>query len=180
MRLTRGFDGDSRLAGEGEALLQIQAPAELFPLRLVLADAPGDGTLTVQEMQGESAGRTHVLTPGQALQLDDAQVTALRVVWQPAAVVLPEAIRLHPNYPNPFREETYLVLDLPEPGEVQVEVFDLLGRRVQQLSQTMAAGYQKRIRLDLGREPSGTYLYRVTVHTLSETYTHMGRMVRVR
>jgi len=61
-----------------------------------------------------------------------------------------------------------------------VEVFDLLGRRVQQLSQTMAAGYQKRIRLDLGREPSGTYLYRVTVHTLSETYTHVGRMVRVR
>jgi len=174
------FDGDSRLAGEGEALLQIQAPPELFPLRLVLADAPGDGTMTVQEMQGESAGRTHVLTPGQALQLDDAQVTALRVVWQPAAVVLPEAIWLHPNYPNPFREETYLVLDLPEPGEVQVEVFDLLGRRVQQLSQTMAAGYQKRIRLDLGREPSGTYLYRVTVHTLSETYTHVGRMVRVR
>ncbi|SHL05998.1 malectin domain-containing carbohydrate-binding protein [Rhodothermus profundi] len=174
------FDGDSRLAGGAEALLQIQAAPELFPLRLVLADAPGEGTLTVQEMHNESPGRTHVLTPGQTLALEDAQVTALRLVWQPATPDLPDAIQLHANYPNPFRTETYLVLDLPEPGEVEVEVFDLLGRRVYRLTQPVAAGYQKRIRLDLRREPSGTYLYRVTVRTLSETYTRVGRMMRIR
>ncbi len=175
------FEQGGRLAGGGEAVLQIQAASELFPLRLSLVDAPGEGTLTIQEMLGgETPGRTYALTPGQTLQLKQAQVTALRMVWQPAAVTLPEAFRLYPNYPNPFQTETYLMLDLPEPGEVLIEVFDLLGRRVYRKAQAMAAGYQKRIRLDLQQEPSGTYLYRVTVRTVSETYTHVGRMVRIR
>lgn len=173
------FDGDSRLAGNGEALVHIQTAPELFPLRLILADAPGEGRLTVQVMHSDVPSRTYMLTPGQTLSIDDAQVTALRLLWQPAAVILPETIQLYPNYPNPFRTETYLVLDLPEPGEVQVEVFDLLGRRVQQMNQTVAAGYQKRIRLDLSREPAGTYFCRVTVRAVSETYTQVRQIIRI-
>ena len=38
------------------------------------------------------------------------------------------------GYPNPFNPETELVIELPEPGPIRVEVFDLQGRRVKLLA----------------------------------------------
>ena len=43
---------------------------------------------------------------------------------------LPESFALHGNYPNPFREATRLVFDLPRSARVTVEVMDVTGRRV--------------------------------------------------
>lgn len=42
----------------------------------------------------------------------------------------PETFAMHPAYPNPFNPETHVLYDLPEPGQVEVEVFNALGKRV--------------------------------------------------
>jgi hypothetical protein len=42
----------------------------------------------------------------------------------------PEKVRLHPNYPNPFRGATTVKYDIPEQMSVRLSVFDVLGRRV--------------------------------------------------
>ena len=46
------------------------------------------------------------------------------------ASLSPEKVRLHPNYPNPFRGATTVKYDIPEQMSVRLSVFDVLGRRV--------------------------------------------------
>ena len=69
------------------------------------------------------------------------------------------------NYPNPFSESTTLMLDLPVAAEVEVWVFDMVGRRQLHIpSQQMAPGYDRPIPLDTSELPAGAYAVRVTVH----------------
>src|SRR5690606_22396137 len=75
---------------------------------------------------------------------------------------LPQAFRLHGNYPNPFNPSTTLRFDLPEASDVHVEVFDLLGRRVLTTSpRSLPAGASRTLSLDAGTLASGAYLYRI-------------------
>ena len=37
---------------------------------------------------------------------------------------------LHPNYPNPFNPSTTISYSLPEPSDVSIRIFDILGRSV--------------------------------------------------
>lgn len=63
-------------------------------------------------------------------------------------------------YPNPFRESLLLDMELAGSRRMQVEVFDLMGRRVyQQQLDAPAGAYQHR--LELASLPAGTYLLRV-------------------
>jgi len=69
------------------------------------------------------------------------------------------------NAPNPFGVTTELRIGLPAAGEVTVDVYDVAGRRVARLAETLQEGWQT-IRFD-GRAsggailPSGVYFYRV-------------------
>lgn len=91
---------------------------------------------------------------------------------------LPQAFRLHGNYPNPFNPSTTLRFDLPEASEVHVEVFDLLGRRVLTTSpRSLPAGASRTLSLDAGTLASGAYLYRIEARAASRTWRETGRMV---
>jgi membrane dipeptidase len=43
---------------------------------------------------------------------------------------IPSAIRLEQNYPNPFNPSTTINFSIPEPGNVRVAVFTILGQRL--------------------------------------------------
>jgi nitrous oxidase accessory protein NosD len=49
--------------------------------------------------------------------------------------VAPVSFALEGNYPNPFRTQTTLQFDLPEPVDVTLSVYDVMGRRVATLVQ---------------------------------------------
>jgi hypothetical protein len=49
------------------------------------------------------------------------------------ATILPQQFALHQNFPNPFNPETSINFDLPETGEVEMNVIDMTGRQVRQL-----------------------------------------------
>ncbi len=55
----------------------------------------------------------------------------------------PETFEIQQNYPNPFNQSTAVEYQLPEPTDVAVFVYDILGRKVATLTkrQTMEAGY---------------------------------------
>ncbi len=94
---------------------------------------------------------------------------------------LPETLVLQANYPNPFVHSTHLVMDLPWPAQVQVEVMDVMGRRVMQLpSVTMNAGWAQTIEMDGSYLPAGLYLYRVVVEAPASQSIHVGHFARVR
>jgi hypothetical protein len=81
--------------------------------------------------------------------------------------LVPQRFELLQNYPNPFNPETSLRYNLPAAGDVRLEVFDVLGRKVRTLvnGEHKNAGYHHTLwngRDDNGRQvASGVYIYRV-------------------
>nr|MBN2277431.1 T9SS type A sorting domain-containing protein [candidate division Zixibacteria bacterium] len=83
------------------------------------------------------------------------------------ASLIPEQFAIGQNYPNPFNSLTRLEFDIPRSGDVAVEIFDILGRRVysETLEQVAAGHYSYSIDFDnlSGRHmASGIYLMKVT------------------
>jgi hypothetical protein len=54
---------------------------------------------------------------------------------------VPKTYQLHPNYPNPFNPSTTISFDLPKFSEVEIIIYDALGKKVRALMKTnMEAG----------------------------------------
>ncbi|GAB5519579.1 MAG: hypothetical protein RhofKO_18300 [Rhodothermales bacterium] len=89
---------------------------------------------------------------------------------------LPLHIALDGNYPNPFRHATTIRFTLRRAARVQLEVFDVQGRRVQAVFRgTLPAGTHTRP-FEAANMPSGTYLARLTAD--GQTLTHPLSIVR--
>ncbi|MEQ9308042.1 MAG: T9SS type A sorting domain-containing protein [Balneolaceae bacterium] len=72
------------------------------------------------------------------------------------------AYDLGQNYPNPFNPSTQIQYQIPNAGLVQLEVFDILGRKVQTLvNETKEVG-KYTVTFDASGLASGVYLYRLT------------------
>jgi len=79
--------------------------------------------------------------------------------------------------PNPSTGLTRLRYELPSATEVTVEVFDVLGRRVQELKAGLQAEGRQSVEIDGEALGAGTYLYRVT---MKDGASVTGRMTIVR
>lgn len=88
--------------------------------------------------------------------------------------VIPESYALQQNYPNPFNPVTTIRYDLPEEVQVDLRIFDLMGREVRTLAHESQTPGQKTIVWDgtdnTGQKVSaGVYLYRLQAGTYLET-----------
>ncbi len=94
---------------------------------------------------------------------------------------LPEEFIVLPNFPNPFWSTTRVYVDLPTPANVSLDVYDLLGRLVLQTPQEeLTEGFGRFVLVEGGdRLGSGTYLYRVTAVSETQTWTGTGKFVSV-
>ena len=83
---------------------------------------------------------------------------------------LPERITMEQNYPNPFNPSTQIRYTLPEAAEVRLEVFNLMGQRIDVLveGQQQQAGTHDII-FDASHLSSGIYLYRLQTAEISIT-----------
>jgi hypothetical protein len=89
---------------------------------------------------------------------------------------LPTAFAVHQNYPNPFNPTTTVTYDLPEPSEMALSVFDVLGRRVRLLASGAHPAGTHQVRFDASGLPSGIYFYTLK----AGRYTETRRMVLLR
>ena len=79
------------------------------------------------------------------------------------AVGIPETFTLSEPYPNPFNPESSFTLLLANEQDVAIEVYDVTGRRVQQIHRgVLAAREQHTFRIDGTGLSSGSYIVRVT------------------
>lgn len=89
---------------------------------------------------------------------------------------IPAEYKLHNNYPNPFNPSTKIEFDLPEAADVEITVYDFLGRKVKDLvSQNLQAG-RYRTEFDANDHASGIYFYTYTAGKYRET----GRMILIK
>jgi polyhydroxybutyrate depolymerase len=73
----------------------------------------------------------------------------------------PNQFALYPNYPNPFNPSTTILFDLPEPGEVTLRVFTLLGEEVETLIRRNISAGSHQVLWNAGNHPGGVYLVRL-------------------
>jgi hypothetical protein len=92
------------------------------------------------------------------LSLVAANITGMKEVKQN----LPESPILFQNYPNPFNPITIIRFNLPQSGEVQLIVYDILGRKVSTLlNKRMPAGIYE-VAWNAANYTSGLYFYQLT------------------
>ena len=80
----------------------------------------------------------------------------------------PEVYALRNNFPNPFNPETTLKYDLPEAGDVTLEVYNMLGQVVRTLVNERQSAGRYAVQWDATNDrgqsmSSGIYFYRVQV-----------------
>lgn len=82
---------------------------------------------------------------------------------------LPAAFSINQNYPNPFNPTTTIQYELPERSDVQITIYDLLGREVIELvSETQDAGY-KSVQWNATNVTSGMYFYKIRTGNYKQT-----------
>jgi len=76
---------------------------------------------------------------------------------------LPERPYLHHNYPNPFNASTTIKYELPYQSSVTIDIYNILGRKVETLIQgKQPAGYHQVV-WDASGVASGIYLCRMSI-----------------
>lgn len=74
---------------------------------------------------------------------------------------VPSSYKLGQNYPNPFNPTTTLSYELAEAGMVELEVFDMLGRKVAEVVNEPKAAGSYTVSFDASKLSSGIYIYRL-------------------
>lgn len=96
-------------------------------------------------------------------------------------VELPTEFALDGNYPNPFNPSTTISFDLPNPAEVSVEIYSVLGQRVLTVpAAAFQAGHNRTVRVDGSALASGVYLYRLVAISAADTKVLSGKMTLVK
>ena len=89
---------------------------------------------------------------------------------------LPETFKLYQNYPNPFNPNTTINYSIPtvETGraqslQVQLLVYDLLGRNVKTLVNKQQSAGSYSVNFDASELPSGVYVYKLTAGSFTDS-----------
>ncbi|MEM6645370.1 MAG: M64 family metallopeptidase [Bacteroidota bacterium] len=146
-------------------------------------DLPIDGattstyTLTTADMPGESAIVSVEVRDMTPLVRDPALLPLLRDTrsWSVRRIAsthvpgddLPQAVTLGAPYPNPARGQATFTVALPQPTLVQLDVLDITGRRVGQVTDAVLPAGTHQLPWDVEGQPPGVYMVRLHTPTLS-------------
>jgi hypothetical protein len=126
------------VGGDPNPLLNTDYQRQLaFMLRFVIREGAAEQFVPVYTYTDNNYGEPK-------FKLDDGNsLTPMTVTgglyYQPISVddeknVLPYEISLEPNYPNPFNMDTKISFGLPERTDVSLDVYDILGRKIKNLT----------------------------------------------
>ncbi len=170
------FDELSSTAPEAEQILLWSQPVQ--PGRLEMAAAPVQGSAFDTEIAVLHFGR--LTAEGTEFRIDaaigrDRAGVTNALDLPPAEIVaaLPRVAMLYPAHPNPFNPETVIPFFIPSGPDVEVEIriFDLLGRVVRELSSgPLSSGHHQVVwhgRDEAGRQ-AGAGVYLVEMQTAQQ------------
>ncbi|NGP90105.1 T9SS type A sorting domain-containing protein [Fodinibius halophilus] len=76
---------------------------------------------------------------------------------------IPNRMELKQNYPNPFNPSTVIRYGVPKQTEVQLNIYDVLGRKIRTLVNTQKSAGRYEASFDASNLASGLYLYRLKI-----------------
>ncbi|MEX0722362.1 MAG: T9SS type A sorting domain-containing protein [Gracilimonas sp.] len=80
-----------------------------------------------------------------------------------------KVVELNQNYPNPFNATTNIPYTIPQDSYVRLEIYDILGQKIQTLVDENQQRGKYVARLNANEFSSGVYLYRILVQGTAET-----------
>jgi hypothetical protein len=126
---------------------------------VVVANVDGDASDEVLYTQGYTRGNAN--DDPMPIVILDAKFTPVSV--EQISENIPADFFLEQNYPNPFNPATQIKFGIMQSADVELKVFDLLGREVAVLidNQLYSAGTYI-VNFNAGNLASGIYIYRLT------------------
>ena len=76
---------------------------------------------------------------------------------------LPVSFALEQNYPNPFNPTTTITFSLLQGGMTNISIYDISGRKVENLLGRRLVSGKHSIKYDASSLPSGMYFYSIVV-----------------
>lgn len=129
---------------------------------VVVANVDGDASHEVLYTQGYTRGNAN--DDPMPLIILDRQFTPVSV--EKLTSTIPTEFYLEQNYPNPFNPATQIKFGITQSADVELKVFDILGREVAVLidKEFFAAGSYV-VNFTASNLASGIYIYRLTAGT---------------
>lgn len=84
-----------------------------------------------------------------------------RVFKDDLSAGIPDQVELRANYPNPFNPSTWISYGLPRASHVKLEIFNLMGQKVETLVDGHKPAGNHTVMFDGSTRASGVYLYRL-------------------
>ena len=91
-------------------------------------------------------------------------------------VNIPAAFKLEQNYPNPFNPTTNITFAIPTAGNVELRVYDVLGREVMTLMNSYTNAGTHMVPFDASSLSSGVYVYKI----ISGSFVDSKKMVLIK
>lgn len=89
---------------------------------------------------------------------------------------LPSSFILYQNYPNPFNPTTSISYQIPESGLVSLQVYDMLGRKIEVLVNGKKEAGQHTMTWDAEGFPSGVYYYKLSC----KEFNQVNKMILIK
>jgi len=89
---------------------------------------------------------------------------------------IPSGYKLYQNFPNPFNPATTIKFEIPKAAEVNLVVYDMLGREVANLINEKLNSGTYLYDWNAGSLPSGVYFYKLS----SRDYSEIKKMVLIK
>ena len=176
--LSEGQGGNVKVSADGGKSWQVLSPEAGYDTTLAAPSHPmggedvfsgrSAGTLTSLFDLTEYAGASVRLRIdfGAARELEarsfwSIQQARYRFATTAESFTTRRSLVIHPNYPDPFASITTFSYTLPDASDVRIEVYDVLGRRVDVLVDERKSAGTHTVNYDGSRLASGLYLLRL-------------------
>jgi hypothetical protein len=101
--------------------------------------------------------------------IDGITYGTMTSVQENATPLISSSYKLYPAFPNPFNPSTTISYSLPQSGQVNVSVYDLLGRTVVNLVDEFQGKGSHSVLFEPQNLPSGVYFVKLTARNFTAT-----------
>jgi hypothetical protein len=138
----------------------------ILPVHFGLGDVEMIDTVRVTWLGGKSE-EFYAISANQKIKIIEGGILITNIAEKTSEIVnTPKKLELLGNYPNPFNGSTEFRFYLQTSGEVELQIFNMLGQKIHTIYRIFTSAGQKNIHwhtayLGASQFSSGVYLYRI-------------------
>lgn len=133
----------------------------VMPIDVRLSNTSRDTTVTLFNHQNPQTFSVRLAFRPERVELDPEEWILRDILPSIGGDGVPTSFRLLQNYPNPFNEKTTIAYEIPNRTHVSLAIYDLLGRTVAMLVNSIEEPGYKSVQFNAADNASGVYVCRL-------------------